>query len=52
MNEKINRDHQLKKTQHKRRKEARETLEEEKRFVQKQVDDLEQERLINIEKKK
>jgi len=52
MNEKNSRDLQLKKTQHQRRKEDRENLAGEKKFVQKHLDDLENERLINLEKKR
>ena len=40
------------KSQHQRRKDARENLAGEKKFVQKHLDDLENERLINLEKKR
>ena len=52
MNEKNSRDLQLKKSQHQRRKDARENLAGEKKFVQKHLADLENERLINLEKKR
>jgi hypothetical protein len=52
MNEKNSRDLQLKKSQHQRRKDARENLTGEKKFVQKHLDDQENERLINLEKKR
>ena len=52
MNEKNSRDLQLKKSQHQRRKDARENLTGEKKFVQKHSDDQENERLINLEKKR
>ena len=52
MNEKNSRDIQLRKSQHQRRKEARENLDGEKKFVQKHLDDAENERLINLEKKR
>lgn len=52
MNEKNSRDLQLKKSQHQRRKDARENLAGEQKFVQKHLDDLENERLINLEKKR
>jgi len=52
MTEKESRDVQLKKTQHQRRKDARENLAGEKKFVQKHLDELEDERLIGLEKKR
>jgi len=52
MTEKESRDVQLKKTQHQRGKDARENLAGEKKFVQKHLDELEDERLIGLEKKR
>lgn len=46
MNEKISRDAQLRKMEHKRRKEARENLEQEINTVKRLQDEIEQERVV------
>lgn len=52
MNEKLSRDEQLKKMEHKRRKEARQNREDELAQIQRFKDEMEKERLVALEKKR
>lgn len=52
MNEKLSRDEQMKKMEHKRRKEARESRQDEIATIQRYQDEMEKERLVLMEKKR
>lgn len=52
MNEKHSRDEQIKKTEHKRRKEARESRANDIATIQRYQDEMEKERLVLMEKKR
>ena len=52
MNEKLSRDDQLKRMEHKRRKDARESRQEEIATIQRYQDEMEKERMVLMEKKR